>query len=181
MSWAPDFTVPSVAQYAARVLIGSVMDYKVAAARLVPMGAMPDAKDIARLARTLKDSPEVRRELESLLRADGLDEHSKSSFVREMWAWLMGDNEKLKRQASMILGRGFIGEKVLVDKPEELPIQGFEEGIASLLSPAPGKVVPLPPVERVGRVERAERVAVDNSTDDAITAPPPLTLNEHGR
>lgn len=149
--WAPDFSVPSVAQYAARVLIGSVMDYRVAAVKLIPVGTMPDEKQLARLVRALKESSEVQKELESLLQAQGLDEQSKSSFVREMWAWLMGEDGRLKRQAAMILGRGFIGEKVLVDKPEELPIQGFDEGITSLLGPAPGKMVPLPPTEEIER------------------------------
>lgn len=175
-AWMPRFELESVARHAARVLVGCVFDYDQAARVIAPARYVQFLSDIqiGRLRDRLESDPRVRTEVEKILTADGLDEHSKMTFVREMWAWLRSGNRELMVRAAAILGKGFIGEKVLVDRPEDLPIQNFEEGLRMMMGPVEVRALP----SRVGEDEEEEEVpAITIPAPPAATpAPPPPSI-----
>jgi hypothetical protein len=80
----------------------------------------------------LERDPNVQRAIEKTLQKRGLDSESKNYFVQRLWEFFESTDpadEKRQLQAMRILGRGFIAEKVEGDKPEELTIHGFDEGL----------------------------------------------------
>jgi hypothetical protein len=132
------YQVPSVARFVARVIIKHAMDYELAVESIV--GDQMDEISIREISNNMRESPEIQAALETELTIHGLDEKSKDAFVHEMWDWLRGDSEEKAKKAAGILGRGFIAEKVNVDKPETLPIEGIEDMANSML----GTVKPSP-------------------------------------
>lgn len=125
------YQVPSVARYVARVIIKNSMDYELAVEEIA--GGNMDEISIREIAHNMQSSAEVQAAIENELTIHGLDEKSKDAFVHEMWDWLRGDSEELAKKAASILGRGFIAERINVDKPETLAIEGMEDAVNSML------------------------------------------------
>ncbi len=121
---------PRVAAFVARVLIKHRMDWSAASKEIFP-GVAPGQAAIA--AAHLESQPEIQKAIEENLAARGLDEKSKDRFVSMMWEWVEGDDPRLKIASAKILGRGFISEKIDLNKPQELPIRGFEAGVLAML------------------------------------------------
>jgi hypothetical protein len=111
----------------------------------VPRGSVKPtnpATDLPRVPRASRKpsvhAPSPETSLAALIQqaeALGLDEAGKKKFVETMWKWLLdGDSsEKMAIAAARILGRGFISEKVDVDKPVALKIEGLDAGISRLM------------------------------------------------
>jgi hypothetical protein len=133
------YQIPSVARYVARVIIKNAMDYELAVEEIA--GGNMDEISIREIARNMQTSTEIQAAIENELTIHGLDDKSKEAFVHEMWDWLRGSSEELAKKAAGILGRGFIAERINVDKPETLPIEGMEDAVNSMLggikSPVP--------------------------------------------
>lgn len=118
---------PTVAYHIASVVIKHAMAFDDAVRELMPQIAGND-RLVGWWAKKLEhDAPLVKQAMEEQLTKFGLDDESKSSFVKEMWRWLRGDDKFLKGKAASILGKGFIGEKVVTTRPENLPISDFED------------------------------------------------------
>lgn len=183
--WMPRFELPKVAEYAARVIIANVMDYGAAARQLVPLrfiGEISDAQ-VGKIRDALESSDKVREELEKMLAAKGLDETSRDAFVKEMWTWLRGGNMKLMTRAAAILGKGFIAEKVQIDKPEDLPIEGFQDGLSFLMGDVPrgdqmpaSKPLTTAPRPDIRKRDQPERAAALNAQQES--AQPPQTQQQ---
>ena len=87
---------------------------------------------VAVTAQKLENDPRVKAAIEKDLQKRGLDEKSKKHFVELLWRYAESEDpadEKRQLAALRLLGRGFIGEKIDVDAPQELKISGFEEGL----------------------------------------------------
>lgn len=91
----------------------------------------------ARLLENVSTDEEFEKRLDSL----GLDEESRKVYVKEMWRWLYTGTNQQRVQASKVLGKAFVTEKVIVDAPEPLAITGFEEGIRRMLGDAADQVL----------------------------------------
>ena len=121
---------PDVAKYFVAVLIRNQMDYRATVLELAP--EVSPAKRGA-ITEEMVNAPEIQKELEKVFASLGLDENSKTAFVRKMWMWLYGSNQDLAIKAATVLGKGFIGDKVEVNKPQELPIKDFQKGVNRML------------------------------------------------
>lgn len=69
----------------------------------------------------------------------------KSEFFQLlMWEWVFQGDGKQRDLAARILGRGYIGEKGDENKPRPLYIEGYEDGLKTMMQgaatqePAPG-------------------------------------------
>ena len=82
-------------------------------------------------------TPEVLKELEEQMCPRGLDEKSKDRYVQILWEWMEGSDRMKAQTAARILGKGFIGEKLSLEEPEELRIVGYEEGLRLMLGEPP--------------------------------------------
>lgn len=125
------YQIPSVARYCARVILKHAMDFELAV-ESIGRGQM-DIDTIREIARNMQDSPEIQAAIEAELTIHGLDDKSKEAFVHELWDWLRSENDVRAVKAAGVLGRGFIAERINVDKPEQLPIEGMEDAVKSML------------------------------------------------
>ncbi len=132
-----DLNEPSVIDYVARLVILSRMNYRVAVRELFPK---EEEQAITQWANRIKDHPKIQKEVEQQLDAQGLGDKAKQNFVLLMHEWLEGEDPKLRIEAARILSRGYIGDKIIHDKPEVLPIEGLDKGIEKM-----GLVEPVPP------------------------------------
>ena len=121
---------PATIELVANAAITKGLDFEEAIRAIAPKETPPAL--IADVAERAEQHPKIREAIERGLKARGLDEDSKDEFVRQMWSWLRSDDKELMQTAARILGRGFISEKLTVEKPAALPIEGFAEGIARL-------------------------------------------------
>lgn len=126
--------VPEVANYIARVVILMHMDYERAVETIEP-NLKPE--DVDRIAKELQHASLVQDAIEKQLKATGLDEGSKDVFVKEIWNRFWNGGAKEKEISSRILAKAFIAEKVDHNKPQELQIRGFKEGVAVLTGETP--------------------------------------------
>ena len=126
-----DLTKREVAQFVAQSVVAKGMDVAGALKAIQP--TLTPA-EVAGEARRVAESPEVQTLIEEELKHKGLDQASKDGFVEEMWRWLYHGNKDLKIAAARILGRGFIAEKVDSNKPQELIIRNYGEGIQRMFS-----------------------------------------------
>jgi hypothetical protein len=124
---------PDTLEYLCRAVIKHKFDWYMAVREIAPELNVAEA---AEEASKLRENIAVREAIEDALVDKGLDEKSKSAFVKRMWKWLDSGDEKLMRAAAGILGRGFISDKIDVNKTEELPIRGFKEGVTKLFGEA---------------------------------------------
>lgn len=125
---------PDTLEYLCRAVIKHKFDWYQAVREIAPE---LDVAEAAEEAVKLRENIAVREAIEDALVDKGLDDKSKSAFVKRMWKWLDSGDEKLMRAAAGILGRGFISDKIDVNKTEELPIRGFKEGVTKLFGEAP--------------------------------------------
>ncbi len=132
---------PAVANHVATAIIMNNMDTEQAVREVLAPNLAPGEQ--ADLAEKLNADPKVQSALEMNLAAKGLDDHSKSEFVAQMWNWLINGDSRRATAAARILGRGFIGEKVDDKKPLVLQIDGFTEGVAKMMEKTTA-TVPLP-------------------------------------
>lgn len=146
---AIDVMKPQVAAHFARATVMNNMDMEAAVKVLAPELTPGQAAD---MAETLEGSSVVKVAIERELAKRGLDEQSKTAFVEKMWQWLEGtEGEKRAMTAARILGKGFISERIDVNKPADLPIRDLSSGIAVMM----GAVA-----------KRAEVAAVEVEEDD---------------
>ena len=124
----------SVLEYIARTVILQNMDYVAAMEQL--LHGSPTWK-INKAVAEAQESESLKEVIEANLSLAGLDENSKTEFVKTMWAWLRGGSENQQLQAARILGKGFIGERLTSDKPEVLKFAGYDAGIERMLADAP--------------------------------------------
>ena len=124
---------PYGAKHIASVVIHCAMDFD-AAVRMLTRGWEIDEFKIATYVEQCESSPLVKKYIEEELSSSGLDENSKTAYVTLMWQWLRNGNEEERKKAATILGKGFIGERVTVAKPEPLPIEGLDAGVKQMLS-----------------------------------------------
>lgn len=150
-----DLKNPAVIDTVAEALVANTLDTRAAIRQLKP--EISDQRVVA-LADKVDAAPEVKAAVEKKLKDRGirLGEDDKKEFVARMWDWMdMGKEAmqpifkedgttrdfklEIRRQevamqytlkAAQILGKGFIGEKVTVDKPEPLLV----EGVAGIMS-----------------------------------------------
>lgn len=121
---------PTVARYVARVVILCHMDFEHAVEK---MEARLEPEAIKTIAARLETDPLVRSEIEKQLKAKGLDEDAKAIFVEETWNRYWSGSKDEKKDATRVLAKAFIAEKADNDKPVNLPIQGFDQGVAVML------------------------------------------------
>jgi hypothetical protein len=124
---------PDTLEYLCRAVIKHKFDWYLAVREIAPELNVADA---AEEASKLRENIAVREAIEDSLVDKGLDENSKKAFVKRMWKWMDSGDEKLMRAAAGILGRGFISDKIDVNKTEELPIRGFKEGVTKMFGEA---------------------------------------------
>jgi hypothetical protein len=124
---------PYGAKHIASVVIHCAMDFDAAVRMLTHSWGLDEYK-IATYVEQCESSPLVKKYIEEELSASGLDDTSKTAFVQLMWQWLRNGNEEERKKAATILGKGFIGERVTVAKPEPLPIEGLDAGVKQMLS-----------------------------------------------
>lgn len=140
---------PAVADFVAKVVLKNAMDMDSAVKEIAPDLSPAKVKEQSEL---LQNSPTVKAAIEENLTVKGLDSRSKDKYVQKMWDWLEGaesvvykedgvtvDEEKTEKKrksaqeyaltAARILGKGFISEKVNNDKPEELRLSNWDNGI----------------------------------------------------
>jgi hypothetical protein len=119
----------SVSAFVADVAVKNGLDMERAVEEMRP--ELPPGQ-IAETAQTLKADPNVKAAIERALEKRGLDEASKAHFVSILWRFAEStdvNDEKKTLAAWRILGRGFIAEKLEVDKPETLPLARLDEGL----------------------------------------------------
>lgn len=129
------FSCPETAKLAARALIKHGLNATQAAMELRPHLTTESARTVG--SRMMK-TPQVLEELEKQMSPRGLDEKSKDRYVKILWEWLEGTDRPKAQTAARILGKGFIGERIEIEEPTVLRIEGFEEGIKELLSDSEG-------------------------------------------
>lgn len=129
-------TNPKVAAHVATVALKHQLDMEGAVREMRP--GLND-KQTAQVVRKLESEPQVKEAIEKALDASGLDDSSKAAFVRTMWEWLRSDSLDLKKTAAGILGRGFISERAVADKPMTLTIEGYHEGLSRMGLSTPSK------------------------------------------
>jgi hypothetical protein len=120
---------PRVAEFVAGVAVKNALDMEKAVTEIKPELS---PVEVAITAYRLEQDPHVQKAIQKTLQKRGLDSESKNYYVQRLWEFFESTDpadEKRQLQAMRILGRGFIAEKVQVDKPEELKIHGFEEGL----------------------------------------------------
>lgn len=132
-----DLNEPSVIDYVARLVILSRMNYLAAARELFPKER---DSTVHQWSIRIKDHPKIQKEVEQQLDAQGLGDKAKQNFVLLMHEWLEGEDAKLRIEAARILSRGYIGDKIIHDKPEVLPIEGLDKGLEEM-----GLRKPVPP------------------------------------
>lgn len=128
------FSCPDTAKLAARALIKHSLNATQAVIELRPHLTAESARTVG--SRMMK-TPQVLAELEIQMSPRGLDEKSKDRYVHILWDWIEGSDRTKAQTAARILGKGFISERISVDQPEELRIEGFEEGIKRMLGDGP--------------------------------------------
>jgi hypothetical protein len=123
---------PQVAAHVARSAVMHNMDMEAAVKEMAPELSAGEAADVAE---KLEGAVQVKVAIEKELAKRGLDEQSKVAFVDKMWRWLEGqEGEKRALTAARILGKGFISERIDVNKPMDLPIRDLSSGIAVMMS-----------------------------------------------
>ncbi len=125
---------PYNAKHIASVVIHCAMDFD-AAVRMLTKGWGLTELQISSYIEQCEHAPLVKQYIEEELAASGLDDTSKVAFVKLMWEWLRKGSQEERKKAATILGKGFIGERVSVDKPMPLPLEGLKDGIGKMLAP----------------------------------------------
>lgn len=128
-----DTRKPSVRKHAATAVVVNGMDFEKAAETLKPE-ATPYEQHV--LARKLETDPNVRTEVQSLLKKRGLDDESREHFVNRLWELFESTDPRLEQKAlsaMRILGRAFVSEKVENVQVETLKIAGINEGLARMM------------------------------------------------
>jgi hypothetical protein len=124
---------PKVAEFVAGVAVKNALDMEKTVEELKPELS---PSEVAATAHKLENDPRVTAAIEKTLQKRGLDEKSKEHFVDLLWRYAESEapaDEKRQLAALRILGKAFVGEKIEVDKPEELRISGFEAGLKRML------------------------------------------------
>lgn len=139
----------SVSNLVANAAVQNGLDMEKTVRELRP--ELPPAQ-AAIVAEELQHDPNVQQAIQKTLQKRGLDEASKEHFVSILWRFAESNdvNDERKTLAAWrILGRGFIAEKVVVDKPEELRLTGLDEGLRrmGLGDDALAKLGPANPVD----------------------------------
>jgi hypothetical protein len=119
----------SVANLVANAAVQNGLDLEKTVQELRP--ELPTAQ-AAIVAEQLEHDPHLKQAIQRTLQKRGLDENSKEHFVSILWRYAEStdvNDEKKTLAAWRILGRGFIAEQVVVDKPETLPLAGLEAGL----------------------------------------------------
>jgi hypothetical protein len=120
---------PRVAEFVAGVAVKNALDMEKTVSEIKPELS---PVQVAVTAHRLEHDPHVQKAIQQTLQKRGLDEDSKQHFVDLLWKYAESEDpadEKRQLASLRILGRAFIGEKLEVDGPQELPIRGIEEGL----------------------------------------------------
>lgn len=121
-----DYTQAEQVEYIALQLIAHRMNYRLAFRDLFPNVGL---EELTRHVSLAKASKELKQELAAQFESVGLGGEAKAAFLNELYSWFFGDDKLLKTTAAKLLGRGFIGERVTVEKPETLRFTGLEKGL----------------------------------------------------
>lgn len=124
---------PKVAEFVAGVAVKNSLDMERAVEELKPELT---PSQVAATAHKLENDPKVTAAIQKTLQRRGLDEQSKQHYVDLLWRYAESEapaDEKRQLTALRILGKAFVGEKIEVDKPEELHISGLEAGLKRML------------------------------------------------
>lgn len=124
---------PKVAEFVAGVAVKNALDMEKTVEELKPELS---PSEVAATAHKLENDPRVTAAIEKTLQKRGLDEKSKDYYVERLWHYFDSEapaDEKRQLAAMRILGKAFVGEKIEVDKPEELRISGIEAGLKRML------------------------------------------------
>lgn len=149
---------PKVADHIAKTLIKNNMDAMATAHDLDPQAKAQRVKTIAEM---IEESETVQKALKENLAASGLDDKSRDVYVTTLWKWMLeGDksinepifnlegerdlrSENRRRDvakdyavtAARILGRAFIQEKPVDNRPIALQIKGWDGVVDSMTKP----------------------------------------------
>lgn len=126
-----DVSNPKVAEYVATAAIKNQMDMQRAVKEIAPTLSPSKAAEVAD---SLEKNPAVQESIQRALEADGLDEHSRDVYVRRIWDWFLNGNKDQQLTAARILQRAFIAEKVDPNRPQELVIRNYAEGVEKMFS-----------------------------------------------
>jgi hypothetical protein len=124
---------PRVAEFVAGVAVKNALDMEKTVEELKPELS---PSEVAATAHKLENDPRVTAAIQKTLQKRGLDEKSKEHYVDLIWRYAESENpadEKRQLLSLRILGNAFVGEKIQVDKPEELKISGIREGLKRML------------------------------------------------
>jgi hypothetical protein len=127
----------SVADLYARAIIKHNVNALKAVKELNPKLPAADAELLATKA---QQAPKVKRAMEEALKEVHLDKKSRDWFleataekqrliVDTATAWMTGSDPNLKQTAMRILANIFFGERMVIEQPQTLKIEGFEEGV----------------------------------------------------
>jgi len=124
-----DLNDADVVNFIARVVIIQRMSYRNAVKEL--LGDVKESK-IDYWTSQIRTNKEVRVSIEEQLDDIGLGEKAKESFRLLMHNWLEFGDVGLMKTAAIILGKAYLGEKIVSDKPIVLQITGLEEGLKDM-------------------------------------------------
>lgn len=145
-------TNPDVAKHCARVIIAQNMDFGAAVSKMLAVD-FPDATEtqIVLMARTLRASPHVQRELNKLLEDIGYGNEALKKLIGLLWVEVLGSNDKRWSSAARLLSE-ITGAAKAASKDPKLPtlrLAGMDEGLSKMLGDAaptnddPGIDVPI--------------------------------------
>lgn len=131
-----NFSLPIAARKFAIAFVTSGFDeYKAIRKLLESVGKEATSRsdyEVADMARKAMENVSVKAEIQRMFLDAGLDEEHGKKFVTMLWEWMCGDDLALKQTAARILGKAFIAERVVVDKPEDLKLAGLNEGLKAM-------------------------------------------------
>jgi len=128
-----DFNLPMAARMFANAYIVSGFDeYGAVRILLDTVGKSRSDLEVANVARRAMACHAVQEEITESLKKAGLDDEHKKNYVAILWEWLKSPDTDLKQTAARILSKAFISERVQIEKPESLKIEGLEEGLMAM-------------------------------------------------
>ena len=124
-----DLNDSDVINFVARTVIIQRMSYRNAVKEL--LGDVNESK-IDYWTSQIRTNKVVRVSIEEQLDGIGLGEKAKENFRLLMHAWLDCGEVGLMKTAATILGKAYLGEKIVSDKPITLQITGLDEGLRNM-------------------------------------------------
>jgi hypothetical protein len=123
---------PVVADFIATAAIKNQLDMSRTVKEIAPDLSVVKAAEVAQ---QLEKHPGVQESIQKALEAEGLDDKSREVYVRKIWDWFLNGNKDQSLTAARLLGRAFIVEKVDTNRPQELIIRNYAQGVEQMFAP----------------------------------------------